>query len=81
VSFVTITLCVTSQRVFVVVYFVMDSVRKFLDVPSYTPYTTWSVPVYTLHTMLLIDGIKLGEMTGRCLTQKSVGMSGEEETI
>jgi hypothetical protein len=32
VSFVTITLCVASQRVFVVVvYFVIDSVRKLLD--------------------------------------------------
>jgi hypothetical protein len=38
VSFATITLCVTSQRVFVVaavVYFVIDSVRKLLDTPSY----------------------------------------------
>jgi len=41
VSFATITLCVASQRVFVVVvvvvvvYFVIDSVRKLLDTPSY----------------------------------------------
>jgi hypothetical protein len=37
VSFAAITLCVTSQRVFiiVVVYFVIDSVRKLLDTPSY----------------------------------------------
>jgi hypothetical protein len=36
VSFVAITFCVASQRVFiVVVYFVIDSVRKLLDVPSY----------------------------------------------
>jgi len=36
VSFAAITLCVDSQRVFVVVvYFVIDSVRKLLDVPSY----------------------------------------------
>jgi hypothetical protein len=35
VSFVGITLCVASQRVFVVVYFVIDSVRKLLDTPSY----------------------------------------------
>jgi hypothetical protein len=36
-SFASITLCVASQRVFVVVvvYFVMDSVRKLLDTPSY----------------------------------------------
>jgi hypothetical protein len=38
VSFAAITLCVASQRVFVVVkvYFVIDSVRKVLDTPSYT---------------------------------------------
>jgi hypothetical protein len=37
VSFVPITLCVASQRVFVVVslYFVIDSIRKLLDKPSY----------------------------------------------
>jgi hypothetical protein len=37
VSFAAITLCVASQRVFVVVvvYFVIDSVRKVLDTPSY----------------------------------------------
>jgi hypothetical protein len=38
VSFVAITLCVASQRVFVVVsvYFVIDTVRKLLDRHSYT---------------------------------------------
>jgi len=37
VSFASITLCVASQRVFIVVviYFVIDSVRKLLDTPSY----------------------------------------------
>jgi uncharacterized protein HemY len=40
VSFAAITLCVASQLMFivvviVVVYFVMDSVRKLLDTPSY----------------------------------------------
>jgi hypothetical protein len=33
VSFAAITLCVASQRVFIVVYFVIDSVRKILDTP------------------------------------------------
>jgi hypothetical protein len=44
VSFAAITRCVASQRVFiivvvvvVVVYFFIDSVRKLLDTPSYTP--------------------------------------------
>jgi hypothetical protein len=36
VSFVSIILCVASQRVFIiVVYFVIDSVRKLLGTPSY----------------------------------------------
>jgi hypothetical protein len=37
VSFAAITLCVVSQLVFIVVivYFVIDSVRKLLDIPSY----------------------------------------------
>jgi hypothetical protein len=34
-SFAAITLCVASQRVFIVVYFVIDSVRKPLDISSY----------------------------------------------
>jgi hypothetical protein len=34
VNFVAITVCVASQRVFVV-YFVIDSVRKLLDTPEY----------------------------------------------
>jgi hypothetical protein len=36
-SFAAITLCVASQRVFAVVYFVIDSVRKLLDLSSYIP--------------------------------------------
>jgi hypothetical protein len=35
VSFASVTLCVVSQRVFIVVYLVIDSVRKLLDTPSY----------------------------------------------
>jgi hypothetical protein len=36
VSFAAITLCVASQRVFIVVYFVIDSVRKLLVTSSYS---------------------------------------------
>jgi hypothetical protein len=38
VRFAAITLCVASQRVFIVVsvYFVIDSVRKLLDISSYS---------------------------------------------
>jgi hypothetical protein len=37
VSFAAITLCVALQRVFILVsiYFVIDSVRKLMDTPSY----------------------------------------------
>jgi len=35
VSFSAITLCVARQRVFIVVYFVIGSVRKLLDTHSY----------------------------------------------
>jgi hypothetical protein len=51
VSFVAITLCVASQRVFnvVSVYFVIDSVRKLLDTPSY-PY--WSVSPHPSYQIL-----------------------------
>jgi hypothetical protein len=57
VSFAAITLCVASQRVFIVirVYFVIDSVRKLLDTPSYATHSriqlflrykdSWSVNV------------------------------------
>jgi hypothetical protein len=40
-SFAAITLCVASQRVFIVVavYFVIESVRKLLDTPSYNEIT------------------------------------------
>jgi hypothetical protein len=45
VSFATITLRVASQQVFivVVVYFVIESVRKVLDTPSYTHKTTGEI--------------------------------------
>jgi hypothetical protein len=35
VSFAAITICVASRRMFIVVYFVIDSVRKHLDTFSY----------------------------------------------
>jgi hypothetical protein len=43
VSFAAITLCVASQRVFIVVsvYFIMDSVRKLFDKPSYDGHEAW----------------------------------------
>jgi hypothetical protein len=54
VSFAAITLCVAYQRVFVVVvvYFVIDSVRKLLDTHSYMPYL-----VFRIVTTCLNEGI------------------------
>jgi hypothetical protein len=46
VSFAAITLCVASQRVFIVVYFFTDSVRTLLNTPSYT---NFSFPPWLLH--------------------------------
>jgi hypothetical protein len=47
VSFAAITLCVASQRVFiivvVVVYFVIDSFRTLLDTPSYARIVNYPV--------------------------------------
>jgi hypothetical protein len=43
VSFAAVTLCVASQRAFIVVVvdFVMDSVRKLLDTPSHYAFVSW----------------------------------------
>jgi hypothetical protein len=51
-SFTAITLCVASQQVIqtVSVYFVMDSVRKLLDTPSYAAHTTWRCVCTCHHT-------------------------------
>jgi hypothetical protein len=46
VSFAAIILCVASQRVFVVVYFVIDSVRKILDTPAYK---LWNLSLCNFH--------------------------------
>jgi len=35
VSFATIIICVAFQQVFIIIYFVIGSVRKLLDTPSY----------------------------------------------
>jgi hypothetical protein len=47
VSSAAITLCVASQRVFIIivddVYFVIDSVRKLLDTPSYALRFTYNL--------------------------------------
>jgi len=45
-------LCVASQRMFiVVVYFVIDSVRKLFDIPSYTNLTIMSPTQWKLRKL------------------------------
>jgi hypothetical protein len=46
VSFAAITLCVASQRVFIVVDFVIDSVWKLLDTPYVCMYVRMYVCMY-----------------------------------
>jgi hypothetical protein len=56
-SFVAITLCVASQRVFIVVsvYFVIDSVRKLLDTHSYIIVVVVVVVVVIIIIIIIID--------------------------
>jgi hypothetical protein len=49
VSSAAITLCVSSQRVFIVVYFVIDSVRKLLDTSSYRGCVSKDTRILGLH--------------------------------
>jgi len=51
VSFAPITLCVASQRVIIIVsvHFVIDSVRKLLDTPSYYPILLTYLLTYLFH--------------------------------
>jgi hypothetical protein len=55
VSFAAITLCVASQRVFIVVsvYIVIDSVRKLLVTPSYAAAELERARTHT-HTQFVI---------------------------
>jgi hypothetical protein len=73
VTFAAITLCVASQRVFVVVYFVIDSVRKLLVTPSYIFHTVYAgvvkagswyqIPLYhAVSNVCHIKGFYKGEL-------------------
>jgi len=64
VSFAAITLCVASQRVFIVVsiYFVIDSVRKLLDTPVRSCAKQARISLYRKR---LFDFFKVKEGSGR----------------
>jgi hypothetical protein len=67
VCFATITLCVASQQVFIVVslYFVIDSVRKLLDTPSYL----FVIYVMYLHLQKVRNGKACGFILERLTIQ------------
>jgi hypothetical protein len=85
-SFAAITLCVASQRVFivvVVVYFVIDSVRKLMDTPSSVIHVEQclkaciclSVALYVLEFIasLLLNLVR-GNLSGIVLTDVKLGL-------
>jgi hypothetical protein len=67
VSFAAITLCVASQRVFIVVYFVTDSAPKLLDTPSYISDLNISVELIWRKTLA-----KNGHLASRIIKGKSI---------
>jgi hypothetical protein len=70
-SFAAITLCVASQRVFIVVsvYFVIDSVRKLLDKSSYMRCCwTWWVSLY-----IRVSGVSLRWQIIICCEWNEIG--------
>jgi hypothetical protein len=50
VSFAATILCVASQRVFIVVYFVIDSVRKLLVTPPCDMFIDWCLDMIAVRT-------------------------------
>jgi hypothetical protein len=70
VSFAAITLCVASQQVFiVVVYFVIDSVRKLLDTPSYNSGLKTSLARFPFCTQLRF--YKYGELKSLSMAKRN----------
>jgi hypothetical protein len=65
VSFTAITLCVASERAFIVVsiYFVIDSLRKLLDTPSYL----YVLYLYDIFHVLLFQLRAYGSMEIICV--------------
>jgi hypothetical protein len=77
VSFAAITLCVASQRgVFIiVVYFVIDSVRKFLDAPSYIQKKKWFlINIFRRYVIFTSESTSLNNLTpwGRFFLEKLI---------
>jgi hypothetical protein len=72
VSFATMTLCVTSQRVFIFVsiYFIIDSVRKLLDTPSYILSPFGKSVQFLLQTKNRVNTLILPE----CLNELRTGL-------
>jgi hypothetical protein len=68
VSFAAITLCVASERVFIVVsvYFVTDSVRKLMDKPAYIIF--FVLKVSNLGITFRLFEVKMVKVTGKRFT-------------
>jgi len=70
VSFATVTLCVASQRVFIVVilYFVVDSVRILLDTPSQFVKGVFegNVPTFATKSQVRVAGNALSNTSLEC---------------
>jgi hypothetical protein len=65
VSFAAVTLCVASKRVFiVVVYFIIDSVRKLLDTPAYE-YVVFQWDVISTKIMIVYS-LSISRRTSLC---------------
>jgi hypothetical protein len=65
VSIVAINLCVASQRVIskVSLYFIIDSVRKLLDIPSYSWMIVWATDWTSLQDLeCSIEGVLSGDL-------------------
>jgi hypothetical protein len=66
-SFYARTLCIASQRVFIVVYFVIDSVQKLLNTPSFNNKSVDDVHAVSAHSIQpsALDGLHVFE--SRCV--------------
>jgi len=76
VSFVTITLYISSQRVFNVVsmYFIIDSVRKFLDMLSYLFFAVLFTEIMKL--FLYYDYLRISTTHVCCINNSSAEFRG-----
>jgi hypothetical protein len=77
-SFAAITLCVASQRVFIVVISLSTQVRKLLDIPSYlVKRKSYEAPHYAVFSSLLRPGV-ISQITLQDSKQKAGDTASEQ---